>query len=45
MERNYNIITFFQKTFVLRRHGVAYFPIKIAIILLKQSFKSRKKPK
>ena len=48
MDRNYDVITFFQKTFILRRPRVAIFAdiIKIVTmftILLKQSLKFQEK--
>ena len=41
MDRNYDVITFFQKTFLLRKPGVAIFAdiIKIVTMFLKTIFK------
>ena len=40
MDRNYDVITFFQKTFILRRSRVAIFThIKIATMFIKKILK------
>ena len=45
MNRNYNVITFFQKTFILRRPGAAIFAgiIKILTMFIKNFFKDSRK--
>ena len=45
MDRNYNVITFFQNTVILRRPRVANFAviIKIATIFIKTNFRNSKK--
>ena len=47
MDRNYDVITFFQNTFILRRPRVAIFAdiIKIATMFIKTIFKNSKKVK
>ena len=47
MDRNYDVITFFQNTLILRRPGVAIFAdiTKIVTIFLTQLFKTQEKLK
>ena len=45
MAKNYDVITFFQNTLILRRHRVANFAdtIKIAPAFIKKALKTQKK--
>ena len=45
MDRNYDVITFFQNTFILRRPGVAIFAdiIKIVTMIIKTILKDSRK--
>ena len=47
MDKNYDVITFFQKTFLLRRPGVAIFAdiIKIVIMFIRTIIQDSKKVK
>ena len=47
MDKNYDVITFFQKTFLLRRLGVAIFAdiIKIVIMFIRTIIQDSKKVK
>ena len=47
MDKNYGDITFFQKTFILRRPGIAIFAeiIKIVTMFIKKIFKDPRKVK
>ena len=47
MDKNYGYITFFQKTFILRRPGITIFAeiIKIVTMFIKKIFKDQEKLK
>ena len=47
MNRNYDVVTFFQNTFILRRPGLAKFAdiIKVATMLIKTTYQNSNKVK